>query len=253
MSAVSIAARPAAGPPEPPAAAERSRAARRLVPPARADGRRWCCSASSSSRGFAAPLLTSLQPEHAEPERRRCTARAAGTCSAPTSSAGTPSPGCCTAAGSTCGSRSSPCCSRSARHGAGQPGRLLRRLGRHRHHAPGRHRGRVPVLRAGHRAGVRARPGPAQHLHRDHARRLGLLRPDHPRRDPGRQAAGVRARGPVRRPVQPADHGPPPAAQRDHPGDHLRDVRHRAGHPGHRHARATWASASRRRHRTGAR
>ena len=35
------------------------------------------------------------------------------------------------------------------------------------------------------------------------------------------------------------------------PGDHLRDVRHRAGHPGHRDARATWAWASSRRRRTG--
>ena len=36
-----------------------------------------------------------------------------------------------------------------------------------------RRRGRLPVLRAGHRAGLRARPGRAQHLHRDHRRGLG--------------------------------------------------------------------------------
>ena len=35
--------------------------------------------------------------------------------------------------------------------------------------------------------------------------------------------------------LQPADHGQASAAERDHAGDHLRDVRHRAGHPRHRH------------------
>ena len=79
-----------------------------------------------------------------------------------------------------------------ARHDRRQPGRLLRRLGGHRHHAIGRHRRRVPVLRADHRPGLRARPGRAQHLHRDHAGRLGVVRPHHPRPDPGRQASGVR-------------------------------------------------------------
>ena len=37
--------------------------------------------------------------------------------------------------------------------------------------------------------------------------------------------------------VQPAHHGPSPDPQRDQPGDHLRDVRHRAGHPRDRHSR----------------
>ena len=38
----------------------------------------------------------------------------------------------------------------------------------------------------------------------------------------GREAPGVRPRRPVRRPVEPADHHPAPAAQRDHAGDRLR-------------------------------
>ena len=77
-------------------------------------------------------------------------------------------------------------------------------------HAAGRRRGRVPVLRAADRAGVRARSRREQHLHRDHRGRLGLLRPAGPRRDPGGQTAGIRARRPRRRPVQPAHHGPAP-------------------------------------------
>ena len=103
----------------------------------------------------------------------------------------------------------------------GIAGRVLRRLGGHGHHAARRHRGGVPVLRARHRPGLRARPGRAQHLHRDHGRGLGRLRADHPRRDPGGQAAGLRDRRPGGRAVQPAHHAPAPAAQRDHPGVHL--------------------------------
>ena len=63
---------------------------------------------------------------------------------------------------------------RAARRLLRRPVRLARELARQR-------RGGVPVLRADHRARVRARPGHAQHLHRDHDRRLGLLHADHPR------------------------------------------------------------------------
>ena len=38
-------------------------------------------------------------------------------------------------------------------------------------------------------------------------------------------------------PLERAHHRAPPAAERDHAGDRLRDVRHRARHPRHRHAR----------------
>ena len=38
-----------------------------------------------------------------------------------------------------------------------------------------------PFYVLSHRPGLRARPGRAQHLHRDHGRGLGRLRADHPR------------------------------------------------------------------------
>ena len=75
-------------------------------------------------------------------------------------------------------------------------------------------------------------PGRARHLHRDHARRLGVLHAHHPGRDPRRQAPGVRARGAGGRAARLAHHRPPPVAERDHAGDRVRDVRHRPRHPG---------------------
>ena len=54
-----------------------------------------------------------LQPDRPEPDRRPAGAERRAPGWAPTSSAGTPGPGCSTVPGSTCGWRSSRCCSRS--------------------------------------------------------------------------------------------------------------------------------------------
>ena len=74
-----------------------------------------------------------------------------------------------------------------------------------------------------------------EHLHRDHRRRAGSPTRASSGRDPRRQAAGLRPRGAGRWPSSARIISGAPAAQRHHPGHRLRDVRHRAGHPGHRH------------------
>ena len=135
---------------------------------------------------------------------------------------------------------------------ARRPGRrLLRRRRRHAHELARQRRRRVPVLRADHRARLRARIRDSQHLHRDHDRRLGVVHADRARRGAGGEAARVRARRPLRRPLDRAHPLPAPAAERRHPGDRLRDVRHRARASSRSSRSATSASASSRRRRTG--
>ena len=115
--------------------------------------------------------------------------------------------------------------------------RLLRPLVRHHHELGREHRRRLPVLRARDRARVRTRVRDAQHLHRDHDRRLGLVHAHRARRGSRREAARVRPRRARCRAFAPPDHRPPSAAERDHAGGHLLDVRHRARHPRDRHPR----------------
>ena len=103
------------------------------------------------------------------------------------------------------------------------------------------------------RAGVRPRPGHVEHLHRDHPRRLGRVRPDRARRGAGRQGAGVRAGRAGQRTADLPDPAAPPGAERRAAGLRLLHERHRAVDPRDRHARATSASACRRPRRTGAR
>ena len=111
------------------------------------------------------------------------------------------------------------------------------RLRRHGRQLAGQHRRRLPLLRPDHRARLRARPGNAEHLHRDHHRRLGLVRADRARRGARRQAPGIRARRPGGGTVARPHHGQAPPPERGHPGNHLRDVRHRPRHPRDRHPR----------------
>ena len=125
-----------------------------------------------------APLLTELGPDPAGPDQRAGRSRRAGHLLG-TDELGPRRlrPAALRRARSTCGSA----CWRSVpvRHrGHPRPDRrLVRRMGRRRADARRRHGDRLPVLRAGHRAGVRARPGDDEHLHRHHPRRLGGVLP----------------------------------------------------------------------------
>ena len=70
--------------------------------------------------------------------------------------------------------------------------------------------------------------------------RVGVVHADHPGRGARGQTPGVHARRPGGGPLEPAHHRAPPPPERHHPGDRVRDVRHRARHPAHRHARLPW-------------
>ena len=139
--------------------------------------------------------------------------------------------------GSTCASASWPCSSRSSSARPGLPCRLLRRLGGHRRHAPGGHLLRVPVLRDGHRPGLRPGAGRDEHLPGDPAGR-GCRTP---------RSSAARSWSPSSRTTswRPGSRGfshvrvlarhtaPNVLSQ----AIMLRDERHRAGHHGHRHPR----------------
>ena len=186
---------------------------RRRRAPAQASARRWYrtpslrrrarrSSASIVLLASAAPLITPLRPDRPGPAAHAAGARRRSTGSAPTSSAATSGRACVYGAPHRPADRvprRAPPVHASAPRSACSPATTA--AGRHGRDAPRRRRRRLPVLRADHRARLRARPGRAQHLHRDHDRRLGVVRAHRPRRDPRRQAAGVRARRACRRAV----------------------------------------------------
>ena len=97
-------------------------------------------------------------------------------------------------------------------------GRLCRRPGRRAVPPAGRPADHHPVPGAGHRHRRGAGAGAAQHVHRRHGGRLGVLRAADARRDHGAEAARLCRRRPRHGLRQRTHHLPPSAAERHHAG-----------------------------------